>query len=205
MSKMDLQPIPPYQALGHYVPYFYQRGLYHWYPLPGKKAYRGGLSQPQNEYDFTSDLLTPSVFRPGQTVEDLIQHGYLSVPKSDPTLALITDRKFTSGMGLEDLLSQIHRRYQIYQQNMYEVEISKCEAVNAIHRIEADRGGPPATSQEQYGMNKRIQDLYEQQRDERINLWRDVSRLRLSISEVAGQYLSAYRKVNLLQDLQGEP
>jgi hypothetical protein len=49
-----------------------------------------------------------------------------------------------------------------------------------------------------------MQKIYEQQRDERVNLWRDVARLRVEIPEAAQQYLASYRKVSILNDLQGE-
>jgi hypothetical protein len=52
----------------------------------------------------------------------------------------------------------------------------------------------PANSKEVYGLNKTLQKLYMQQMDERVRLWQDVSRLRLTLPESAQSYLSAYRK-----------
>ncbi len=43
-----------------------------------------------------------------------------------------------------------------------------------------------------------MNELYMEQRAERVNLWRYVSRLRLQLPETAQQYLSAYRKVSIL-------
>ena len=53
-------------------------------------------------------------------------------------------------------------------------------------------------------MNKRLDELYEDQRKERTDVWRDVSRLRLQLPENAQQYLSAYRKVSILEDYNGD-
>jgi hypothetical protein len=53
-------------------------------------------------------------------------------------------------------------------------------------------------------VNKRLDELYSDQRDERVNLWRDVSRLRIQLPENAQQYLSAYRKVAILEDTKGD-
>ena len=49
-----------------------------------------------------------------------------------------------------------------------------------------------------------MNDLYMEQRAERVSLWRDVSRLRLELPENAQQYLSAYRKVSILEDDKGD-
>ena len=56
----------------------------------------------------------------------------------------------------------------------------------------------------EYSVNKRLDELYSDQRDERVNLWRDVSRLRIQLPENAQQYLSAYRKVAILEDTKGD-
>lgn len=53
-------------------------------------------------------------------------------------------------------------------------------------------------------MQKQLQEIYQEQREERVNLWRDVSRLRESFAEVAQQYLSAYRKVYFLEASKGD-
>jgi hypothetical protein len=53
-------------------------------------------------------------------------------------------------------------------------------------------------------MNKRLDKLYNEQRGERINLWRDISKLKLQLPETAQQYLSAYRKTSILEDKEGD-
>ncbi|MDO8302661.1 MAG: hypothetical protein Q7T18_05420, partial [Sedimentisphaerales bacterium] len=109
-----------------------------------------------------------------------------------------------SWLGLDDIIGQIRGRYQIYDRNMYEMELSKCEAENALFRLVAKRGGSPATSKEVYSVTKKMQDIYQQQREERVDLWKDISRLKVSLPETIQQYLSAYRKMAILDEVKGE-
>jgi hypothetical protein len=155
-------------------------------------------------YDFTSDLIQPRRFPNPQTVEQVIERGYLAVPPGDPAAAMISDRKNTSWLGLDDLIGQIRKRYEIFDRNLYEMQLSKCAAANALFSMEADRGSVPADSKERYALDKRLQQIYQEEREERVTLWQDVSRLRLSMAEAAQLYLSAYRKVRLLEDTQGD-
>ena len=60
------------------------------------------------------------------------------------------------------------------------------------------------SSREAYSLNKSLRELYEQQRDERVRLWQDISRLKQSLPEQAQQYLAAYRKVSILEDDRGD-
>ena len=198
----------PNQTLGRphfgpgYVPYFYAAGRFVSYDLPRSTASLEVRFVPGSLYDLTSDLAqSHSYWRP-QTVEQVIRRGYLSVPQSEPEIALISDRKHTAGLGLDDVISQIRRRYEIYERNIYDLELAKCEAINCLYRHEGYHG--PTDSKVEYSVSKRMNDLYMEQRAERVNLWRDVSRLRLELPENAQQYLSAYRKVSILQDDQGD-
>jgi len=138
-----------------------------------------------------------------QTVEQIIDHGYLAMPISAPEAAIVSDKKHTSWLAMDDLISRVRRRYEIYNKNMYELDVSICEASNALFRQEAAQGCP-ADQRQWYSTNKRVQDLYEQQRAERVNLWRDVTRVRESLPEVAQQYLASYRKLSILADAWGD-
>ncbi len=132
-----------------------------------------------------------------QSVEQIIQHGYLAVPQSDPITAILTDKRHTSWLGLDDLIGQARNRVQFYQQNAYEIEQGKCEARNSLFRLEADQGRP-ANDRQHYALDKRLQELYQEQRGERTSLLRDLSRIRLAVPESAQLYLSATRKLSLL-------
>jgi hypothetical protein len=189
-------------VLPKYQPYLYQSGRFQTY---------GVLSwTPSSRTPFRSEAATyfssPQLGRPWDrlfTVEQIIAHGYFSVPYALPETGLISDKLHTSRMGLEDLVSQIRGRTALYQKNMEELALAQCEADNAVFRQEADQGHP-ADARQRYSANKRIQDLYQEQREERVNLWKDVSRLRLAFPELTQSYLASYRKMSLLDDLSEE-
>jgi hypothetical protein len=161
----------------NYVAYFYESGIVQRY-LDSKSSLLAGLSSSSpSTYDFSSDLTGRTGFAHVPTVEQIIANGYLAVPRSDPVEAIISDKKHTSWLGLDDLIGQIRNRYDIYQKNMYELELAKCAAINTVYTHEAWHG--PTDSRVKYSLGKRLDRLYSEQREERVNLWRDVSRLRL--------------------------
>ncbi|MFC1653100.1 hypothetical protein ACFL3F_05205 [Planctomycetota bacterium] len=187
-----------------YVPYFYASGRFVLaHDVPRYRTSLTALAGPSS-YDFTSDLSPSRRYFTGQSVDQVIRSGYLAIPQSEQETALILDKKHTSRLGLDDVIGQIRNRYELYQKNSYEIELAKCYAVSTALAIESARGGIILNSKEMYGLNKSISELYQQQRNERVNLWRDVSRLRLQLPENAQQYLSAYRKVSILEDDKGE-
>jgi len=188
---------------GTYVPYFYQSGKFLSYHLPHRgptSAYFG----TSTGYDFTSDIVHKSSRPRGLTVEDIVSRGYFPIPKAEPETAIISDRKQTSGLGLGDIISQVRRRYEIYERNIYQIELGKCYTISSQLSMESSRGGVCMSSKEAYSLNKNLQELYAQQRDERVRLWQDVSRLKQSLPEQAQQYLAAYRKVSILEDDKGD-
>ena len=185
-----------------YIAYFYEPGF--------AQRYSGIMSSvpadpnrgPPATYDFSSDLIGKTGFYHGPTVEQIIASGYLAIPKSDPVAAIISDKKHTSWLGLDDVISQVRKRHELYQTNIYGIELGKCAAINSVHDHEAHHG--PADSRIEYSLNKRLDKLYKDQREERINLWRDISKLRLLLPENAQQYLAAYRKLSILEDTKGD-
>lgn len=180
-----------------YMPYFYEAGHYLWQSLKSASTLQKLYSQLAESYDLTSRRHT---FHYPQTVEQVIQRGYLAVPKTEPETAIITDKHRTFWQGLDDIIRQVRRRYTIYDKHIYQIEQGKCYAMSSLWEQEAYRGGVPATSKEHYSLTKRIQELYEQAREERVSLWQDISRLKLQLPETAQQYLSAHRKVSILDD-----
>ena len=197
----------PNQTIGkphfgpEYVPYFYASGRFTAYDLPRPHALAEVHFAPAS-YDFTSDLVQRRSYFIPQTVEQVIRRGYLAIPRSEPETALISDKKHTARLGLDDVIGQVRKRYELYEKNMYELELSKCEAINCLYRHEGHHG--PTDSKVEYSVSKRLNDLYQEQREERTNLWKDISRLRLQLPENAQQYLSAYRKVSMLEDDKGD-
>lgn len=186
-----------------YMPYFYQSGKFLSYGNPyrnTKSAYPG----ESTGYDFTSDITSKRSWPRQTTVEDIINRGYFAAPKSEPETAIISDKKHTSWLGLDDVISQIRNRYQIYEKNIYQLELGKCYALSSIFSVEADRGGVCMNSREAYSLSKSLREFYEQQRDERRSLWADVSKLKLLLPEQAQNYLSSYRKLSILENLEGD-
>lgn len=178
-----------------YVPYFYASGRFQYQHIGGRGP--GPALPSASSYRFASDDLPDPSVAALPSVETILARGYLAVPNHQPETALLSDKRDTAWLGLDDVIQQVGDRRQLYQQNMYELTLSMCEANNAVFRIERDRG-QPATDKHRSAADKMIQQLYEQQRAERINLWRDVNRLRLELPERVGNYLSAYRKAAIL-------
>jgi hypothetical protein len=186
-----------------YLPYFYESGLYRLQSLPSTHAPADRASVPRSGIEFFPPHTPWQIAGERPTVEQIIADGYLTVPGGDPETALITDRRSTSWLGLDDLIGQIRTRHVLYQQNMVELAYSVCEADNAVHRQVGDQGCP-ADNRQRYAADKRIQDLYEQMRGERVKLWQDVSRLRQTLPESAQSYLAAHRKLTILYSPSGD-
>ena len=72
---------------------------------------------------------------------------------------------------MDDVIGQIRNRHDLYQKNIYELELAKCAVINSLYKHEAYHG--PADSKVEY-------------------------------TENAQQYLSAYRKVSILEDDKGD-
>ena len=183
---------------GGYVPYFYQAGLFQVYATAPDQQRSRPTATPSTLYRSSSERPFDPRLDRTQTVEQVIAHGYFAVPSSDPVTAIISDKQQTSWLGLDDVISQVRNRYEIYHQNLYQIELGKCAAMNALYTSEAYHG--PADSKQFYSRHKKMQDLYEQEREERTSLWKDVSRLRLALPESAQSYLAASRKMSVLQD-----
>ena len=202
---MNPQHMPNSPAFNRgYVPYFYEAGLYHLHPIPSSHVPVTTPSSTYARYDFSSDPDPWKPFRGPQTVEQIVQHGYFAVPVTPPETALISDKRDTSKLGLDDTIRQIRQRQSLYERNIYDIELGKCSAITSLFALEAERGGVPADSKELYGLSKVLQRFYQEQRAERVEFWKDVSRLRQSLPEVAQQYLSAYRKMEILDSHDGD-
>jgi hypothetical protein len=158
--------------------------------VPGGSA--GGAASRSSRYDFSAT----------QTMEDVIARGYLAIPTGDPVTALLTDKRDTSWLGLDDAIRQIRARYELYARNMNGILYSTAAATNALHTWEAERGWP--SDRQLDNTHKTLQSLYAQEREERVSLWRDIARVRATLPEVVQQYLAAHRKLVLLDDTDGD-
>ena len=193
--------ISPGQS-GGYVPYFYQSGLFQAYGMPEKPTPSDAQNRPSVAPASTETVPPVPHFDRMQTVEQIITNGYFAAPAGDPVSAILSDKHQTSWLGLDDVISQVRRRYEIFDQNVHELELGKCAAMNSLYTSEAYNG--PADSKQFYSRHKRLQELYEQERDERSSLWKDVSRLRQILPESLQSYLGARRKIQALEEATGE-
>lgn len=194
--------VPAVQA--GYVPYFYQAGLYFRQSIGSRHQPFRPTESLESSYSFITQTTFGRPLDQIQTVEEVIQKGYFAVPNGDPITAIISDKKHTSRLGLDDVIGQIRHRYEIYNQNIYELNQAVCEANNGLFRQMADHGQLVANQRQQYSVTKQVQKIYDMQREERISLWQDVSRLRLALPENAQNYLTAHRKVSALEAQQGD-
>ena len=186
-----------------YMPYFYQSGKFLLYDISRKDVKSQEFAR-SSSYDFTSDIVPKTNWPKHTTVEDIIKQGYFAIPESEPEIAIISDKNHTSRLGLSDIIEQIRGRYEIYEKNMYQIEMSKCYVVSSQLAVESARGGVRASSKEAYGLTKNIGELYLQQCEERRGLWADISKLKQALPEQAQSYLSCYRKLSILEDTAGE-
>ena len=96
------QPLDP-----QYVAYFYEAGIVQRYLDSKNRPLTELNGRTRGTYDFSSDLLGPTRSYHVPTVEQIIAHGYLAVPHSDPVDAILSDKRHTSWLGLDDVIQQI--------------------------------------------------------------------------------------------------
>ncbi len=87
-----------------YVIYFYESGLSDQYRQRQKGIFARSNYGQVALYDFSSDLVSRRPWPPPQTVEDIVRNGYFSIPKSEPETAIISDKKSTFRLGLDDII-----------------------------------------------------------------------------------------------------
>jgi len=166
---------------------------------PGPGRYRfgaGAYALPPASLAPPDDLDQP------QTVDQIVARGFFAAPADDPVTALLTDRRTTTQLGLNDLIDQLQQRIDIYRQNLSDIEDSKLAATNDFHGRKNALGVD--YDRELAALNETLIGLYQQQREERVTFWRDLSRLRQVFPETAQMYLSALRKSSLVNDLGGD-
>lgn len=181
-----------YTAQEHRPSYYY---LYHRarsYGTPPRMVYPSSSSHygsPSLSRDFTPT----GIDRGPQTVEDLVRDGYFAIAKREPETAVLVDRQDIAWLTLDDALTQIREREDIYRKNMLELEWAKCYAFD-----ELARQGWPASDEKAALYQGRIADLHADQRAERVRFWNDLSRVRQLVPPSAQAYLSATRKNQIL-------
>lgn len=162
--------------------------------VPTRYAYLN-LSVPRYDHVSTLDLREPANRSP---LEELLEHGRLPLSESDPVMAAISDRRMTSGLALDDGLAQIKSRIDIYRQHLDALHEAQSNARNAArswwdwtYSVDAGRNRE---------LEQTLRDLDQNIHSERLALWRDVSRLRQALPAWAQEYLSAYRRDQILHE-----
>ena len=114
---------------------------------------------------------------------------------------LFADKKRTCYLGLEDIISQIRKRYDIYESNVRVLEYSKIKLSENFYQWPQIHGFWPPGQKEMFSdqMNR----LYQKQLDEKVSLWKDISKLKLMLPESLNDYLSIKRKSDIYDG--GEP
>ena len=186
-----------------YTPYFYQAGKFLLYDISHRDPDSQGFGQNSGR-DLTNHIVPKDTWPKPTTVEDIVQKGYFAIPNSESETAIISDKNLTTRLGLGDIIEQIRGRYEIYEKNMYQIEMSKCYVVSSQMAVESARGGVRTSSKEAYGITKNVGELYMQQCEERRGLWADISKLKQTLPEQAQNYLSSYRKLSILEDETGD-
>ena len=182
-----------YTAREHRPSYYY---LYHRARAYGAQAPNASYPPISNRYAppaLSRDPTPVDIDRGPQTVEDLVRDGYFAVQKREPETAVLLDRQDMAWLTLDDALTQIREREDIYRKNMLEIEWAKCYAFGELARL-----GWPASDEKSALYHRRIADLHADQRAERVRFWNDLSRVRQLVPPSAQLYLSALRKSQIL-------
>ena len=131
----------------------------------------------------------------GVTVDDLVTDRRLPRRRIDPALASLADRRQTAWMGLDDLIPQARARADLYRQHLIELDYEEIAIRNASRRCPRPIGWEPHEDPE---VLRDLQAIDDQRRRERVDFWRDMSRIRLMMPESASAYLGASRRLDLL-------
>ena len=132
------------------------------------------------------------------TLDRIVSDGRLPIPRADPAEAMLIDRQRTQHLGLDDAITQLQWRCDLYRQHMDELQQAELTILNA-HRTWADLWGI-VDDRRDPELRRELDGVEQQRREERLSLWRDLSRLRQAVPDWAERYLSAYRKVQLVKD-----
>lgn len=138
---------------------------------------------------------------PSRGLEAIVRAGKFHPPRSEPALAMITDRQYIAGLGLDDVIRQIRQRLDLYRLHMNGLtaeELSAREAAQSWF-------DPLNTWQRDPQFQAIMREIDQRRRGEQLACWRDLSRLRQSLPEWAQLYLTALRKTQILDDMPTDP
>jgi len=132
---MNFDNTTPHNPAHEHRPSYY---IYHRARAYGAQAPNASyppVSKRYEPFEFFRDPKPASIDRGPQTVEDLVRDGYFAVSKREPETAVIVDRQDMAWLSLDDALTQIREREDIYRKNLLEIEWAKCYAFGELARL----------------------------------------------------------------------
>lgn len=108
---------------------------------------------------------------------------------------IFADKRKTSYLALEDIVTQIRRRYQIYDSNIRVLEYSKIKLREHFYQCPQQLGFWQPGQKEM--LTEQMNQLYQKQLDEKVSLWKDVSKLKLMLPQSLNDYLTIKRKSDI--------
>lgn len=120
--------------------------------------------------------------------------------RESPMERSLGDRELTTRIRFLDLVYQLRERQELYQQHVYEIACAETATVNAMLQSPLNVEGL-APAEVYLGVRKTLDRLEADRRRERLDFWRDQSRLRLDLPESLAERLDASRRRRLLDGL----
>jgi hypothetical protein len=96
------------------LPYFYRAGLFQLYVMPRRREPHRPGDVPRTQYDFSRDPAASRHPDHPRTAEQTLQRGYLLFSNGGPVTTIISDKAHTSWLVLDDAITQVRERHEIY-------------------------------------------------------------------------------------------
>lgn len=135
------------------------------------------------------------------SVDDLVRTGDLKHLNIYDQNDLFADRRKTSYLALDNIVTQIRRRYEIYDSNIRVLEYSKIKLTEHFYQWPQQFGFWPPGQREM--LSEQMNQLYQKQLDEKVSLWKDVSKLKLMLPQSLNDYLAIKRKSDIYNGGEG--
>ncbi|AQT68732.1 hypothetical protein STSP2_01904 [Anaerohalosphaera lusitana] len=128
------------------------------------------------------------------SVDDIVSSP-TTRPSENSEENIFADKQKTSYLALENIVAQIRKRYEIYDSNIRVLEYSKIKLKEHFYQWPQQLGLWPPGHKEM--LSEQMNQLYQKQLDEKVSLWKDVSKLKLMLPQSLNDYLSIKRKSDI--------
>ena len=122
--------------------------------------------------------------------------AYKPLPKDDVIENIFKEKVGLQKASLLQVLSLIKEREKLREQNIAEIQASLINCHSNLYKVHINcpvLGG----ERRENALESIIADLDEQIRQEKVSCWKDTSRLKQGLLEIAGEYKSASRRASL--------